>query len=225
MSVFRDKALQLKQDLDDVYSAGYEKGKSEGGGDEILFTSHGNMYKRNMIIDIDAGDGFYAYAYRYAKEMETLSVPNLIANYTATNGVFEGCSKLKSVYMPNIQRLGLNFFNDCPLLEEITLGTTSNPMQHASINSFYRCPSLVNFNYIGVLPVTITFEHSVKLNATSIKTIINSLSGSATGQTLTLSLAAVNKAFETSEGANDGSTTSTWNYLANVKQNWTITLQ
>ena len=225
MSVFRDKALQLKQDFDDVYQAGYDKGKSEGGGDEILFTSHGSMYKQNMVIDISAQDGFYAYAYRNAEEMETLSIPNIKAAYTATSSVFEGCTKLKTACLPNIQRIGTRYFYNCTSLEEVTLGTDENPMQYISKNAFENCSALIRFNYIGVITETISFVHSVKLNATSIETIVNSLSDSATGQTLTLSLTAVNKAFETSTNANDGSSSAEWTTLANSKSNWTITLQ
>lgn len=219
-----EKLQQIAENEQKVFEAGYERGKAEGVVEEIFFTNHGSMYKRDTIIDIEAADGFYNYAYRFATEMETLSAPNLRAIYTATSSVFEGCSKLRSAYLPNIQMVGQNFFNNCPLLEEITLGTESNPMQQVAANSFNKCPSLVHFNYIGVLPVTITFEHSTKLNATSIETIVNSLSVDATGQSLTLSKAAVNKAFETSEGANDGSTSAEWATLIGTRPNWTINL-
>lgn len=53
---------------------------------------------------------------------------------------------------------------------------------------------------------------------------INALSTTKTGQTLTLNLAAVNKAFETSEGANNGSTSMEWLDLESSKPNWTISL-
>jgi hypothetical protein len=37
-----------------------------------------------------------------------------------------------------------------------------------------------------------------------------------------LPLRAVNKAFETSEGANDGKTSTEWETLIGTKTNWTI---
>ena len=209
-----EQILRAKSDYDEVYEAGYEKGKAEGGGEEIFYTNHGSMYKRHTIIDTNAQDGFYNYAYRYATEMETLSVPNLIAMWSSASAVFDSCSKLRSVYMPNILQIGQNFFSNCLLLEDITLGTTSNPMQKVAVNSFFNCPSLKHFNYIGVLPVTISFEKSINLNATSIETIINSLSETAEGQSLTLSGEAVNKAFAEDD----------WSILVNSKTNWTISL-
>ena len=53
---------------------------------------------------------------------------------------------------------------------------------------------------------------------------MNILSDTASGKTLTLSLTAVNNAFETSAGAKDGSTSAEWTALVDAKTNWTITL-
>jgi hypothetical protein len=49
-----------------------------------------------------------------------------------------------------------------------------------------------------------------KLSHESIVSIVNALSSTTTNLSITLSLNAVNKAFETSEGANDGSTSAEW---------------
>lgn len=54
--------------------------------------------------------------------------------------------------------------------------------------------------------------------------IVAALSTTATNHTLELSLAAVNKAFETVEGANNGSTSDEWLALRALRSNWTITL-
>lgn len=58
----------------------------------------------------------------------------------------------------------------------------------------------------------------------TIESWVNVLSDTKTGLTITFNLAAVNKAFETAEGANNGSTTVEWNTLQNSKSNWTISL-
>lgn len=65
---------------------------------------------------------------------------------------------------------------------------------------------------------------SVDMTKASITGIVNALSATKTGLTVTLSLAAVKKAFETAEGANDGNTSTEWTTLAATKPNWTISL-
>lgn len=54
--------------------------------------------------------------------------------------------------------------------------------------------------------------------------VITALSSTATGKTLTLKKTAVENAFETSEGAADGSTSDEWTTLLGTKTNWTISL-
>ena len=62
------------------------------------------------------------------------------------------------------------------------------------------------------------------LDKESLTSIVNALSTTTSGMTVTLSLNAVNKAFETSEGANDGRTSAEWLALAGTRSNWTISL-
>jgi hypothetical protein len=63
----------------------------------------------------------------------------------------------------------------------------------------------------------------VKLSKASIKSIMDVLSSTTSGLTITLSGAAVDKAFETAEGANDGRESSEWITLSTAK-NWYVTL-
>ena len=65
---------------------------------------------------------------------------------------------------------------------------------------------------------------AIKLSKSSIISIINALSNSTSGLTVMFSLTAVNNAFETTEGAADGSTSDEWLALAATKPNWTISL-
>lgn len=64
----------------------------------------------------------------------------------------------------------------------------------------------------------------MKLSKPSITSIINCLSTTTSGLTVTLSKTAVNNAFETSEGVADGSTSQEWLNLVATKTNWTISL-
>lgn len=76
----------------------------------------------------------------------------------------------------------------------------------------------------GKINVSISFEW-LALDKASTKSIINALSNTATGQTLTLNIAAVNTAFETSSAAKDGSTSTEFAALVATKTNWTIVLK
>ena len=63
-----------------------------------------------------------------------------------------------------------------------------------------------------------------KLSKDSIQNIMSCLSDDATGKTLTIPVAAVNSAFETSKGTADGSTSAEWLALVEAHSNWTISL-
>lgn len=62
------------------------------------------------------------------------------------------------------------------------------------------------------------------LSKASLVSIVNALSSTTTGLTVTLRLDAVNTAFETTAGAADGSTSDEWTALIATKPNWTINL-
>lgn len=65
---------------------------------------------------------------------------------------------------------------------------------------------------------------STLLSKPSIKSIIKALSTTTSGLTVTLSKTAVDKAFETSPQASDGSQSAEWTALEGTKTNWTISL-
>ena len=91
-------------------------------------------------------------------------------------------------------------------------------------NNAFNTTTLKNITFEGVIGVTVTFANCTLLTKASIESIISVLSTTASGKSLTLSLTAVNNAFETSVGANDGSNSSEWQTLVNTRQNWTINL-
>lgn len=76
----------------------------------------------------------------------------------------------------------------------------------------------------GKINVSINFEW-LALDKTNTTSVINALSATTTGQTLTLNLSAVNTAFETASGAKDGSTSTEFAALVATKTNWTIVLK
>lgn len=99
-------------------------------------------------------------------------------------------------------------------------------------NAFTFLDALEEIRFEGVIASDIDFKHSSKLSKASIQNIISCMSTTVSGKTLTLKKDAVNKAFETSTGANNGSSSTEWNLLINGdgtaanpgRTNWTITL-
>ena len=85
--------------------------------------------------------------------------------------------------------------------------------------------SLVSMPIEGVIGQSgFDIHWSTKLNKASIVSIINALSTTTTGLTVTLSKTAVNTAFATAEGAANGSTSAEWLALVATRSNWTIAL-
>lgn len=102
-------------------------------------------------------------------------------------------------------------------------------------NAFYRCTSLedVSFaencddsgNRTEFIIANIDFGDCTKLNKASITSVMNALSGNVYNRTVTLSLEAVNKAFESAAGANDGSTTYSWLKVSRNNPYWKVALR
>lgn len=91
--------------------------------------------------------------------------------------------------------------------------------------TFKNCPDLENLTIEGVIGQRyFNLQWSKKLSKASITSVIDHLSATTSGLTVTLSKTAVNKAFETSSGANDGDTSKEWLNLIATKNNWTISL-
>lgn len=71
---------------------------------------------------------------------------------------------------------------------------------------------------------SLNLQWATGLNKASWISIINTLSATTSGLSMTGSLESVNTAFETSAGAKDGSTSTEWLNLIATKSNWTINL-
>lgn len=99
-------------------------------------------------------------------------------------------------------------------------------------STFTSTPKLEEIRFEGTIAESIDFSPCTSLSKASIINVISCMSTTVSGKTLTLKMAAVNKAFETSTGANDGSSSAEWNLLINGdgttenpgRTNWTITL-
>lgn len=116
-------------------------------------------------------------------------------------------------------------FVGCPYLVTIDkLILRTDGIQSFS-NCFSECKSLENIIFEGVIGQnTFSMQWCTKLSKKSIISAINALSTKTTGYAAPFSLVAVNTAFETSEGAADGSSSEEWETLVATKPNWIISL-
>ena len=114
-------------------------------------------------------------------------------------------------------------FQSCLSLHTIArLGFDENTLID---KAFHNCNELQNLTVEGTIGKNgLNLQWSTKLSKASWQSIINALSTTATGLSITGSLVSVNKAFETSEGANDGVNSAKWLNLLSTKSNWTINL-
>ena len=114
-------------------------------------------------------------------------------------------------------------FNGCSKLTTIPQLDTSNGTNFS--NMFYSCSALTNLTIAGSINTSgMNLKSATKLSKSSITSVVNALSASASGKSITFSKTAVNNAFETSSGAADGSTSDEWLNLIATKSNWTISL-
>lgn len=99
-------------------------------------------------------------------------------------------------------------------------------------NMFYGCEALEELNAEGEITLSLSLSDSPKLNKTSIESLVNILSSTTSGKTLTLSQTAVDNAFMELELAPDGTIdwcvpgiqSNEWAELIATKSNWTINL-
>ena len=89
---------------------------------------------------------------------------------------------------------------------------------------FSDCKKLYHIKFCSEIIVDGLKLVCPNLDKESLDSVMYWLSNTTEGFSVTLPLAAVNKAFETSEGAKDGSTSAEWLALVAIKPNWTINL-
>lgn len=92
------------------------------------------------------------------------------------------------------------------------------------INAFYNASNLENIIFEGTVGASVDMHWSTNLSRVSIESLLSHLSDEKSGLGVTLSLDAVNKAFESSDGACDGADTDEWNTLTEAHSGWTFSL-
>ena len=110
-----------------------------------------------------------------------------------------------------------SMFYTCSNLKTIRKLIVTEKTEYGSM--FYQAYAVENIVYEGVIANNLSMAACSKLSKASIESVINALSTTTTGKTLSLSKTAIQSAF----GTNYDSSTE-WTTLKNSKSNWTITL-
>jgi hypothetical protein len=162
----------------------------------------------------------YNYAFGYNKFTDGNYFPkyDIIIMQGGTTGsyIFYMALELTDIKVSVDARLATNLqrtFHRCELLKRIPkliIGANT-----VFTNTFELCYELEELNIEGVIAKNgFNVQWSEKLNKASIESIINALSATESGLTVTFSKTAVNNAFTAEE----------WDALEATKTNWTISL-
>lgn len=208
---------------DEGYNVGYEEGHNEGYADGHF---DGKQAQYDAFWDAFQNYGnkrYYYYAFAWAQMNDGWATDAynpkypIIADCNAgeksfysTQSIFQYSSRLEDVKVPITLKNGAanSCFYRCRKLKNIPSLTLENITEFKA--TFAECGELETLIVHGTIEADIDIHWSTKLSRESIDSIVNALSTETSGLTCTLSLDAVNKAYETSEGANDGSTSGEW---------------
>lgn len=244
-----DKLTAIAENEQKVYNAGYKKGKAEGGGGDNFMESYQQSGTRTNCNYMFYGDVWTEELLKPLYDITPISVERMFArnpiadlkshfknlnialdlsSITSSvnfNYMLEGSSSETFpdiVLSPKLTKIS-NILRAATNLKTVCIkGITENLVFDAFFHTCYSLEDLILEGTIGQNGFSV--QWSTKLSKASITNIINVLSANTTGLTVTLSKTAVNKAFETSEGANDGITSNEWTTLIATKSNWTISL-
>lgn len=226
-----------------MYNVGFEAGRALG--DDVLWDSIQNYGTRSD----------YDYAFRRTKWDKPFEPKYSFGNVTTAKYLFEyakvgdnlytdkmdfsQCSNMIAAFfstdVTRLKKIDMRYFKSgsngaastfwgCKSLKEIS--EFYPPINTGFATTFNSCEALETINFCSELAVNgLNLQWSKKLNRESIISIIGALAPYTSGLTITLSRDAVNKAFETSEGANDGENSNEWtDDIIDANYNWNIVL-
>ncbi|MBQ7799640.1 MAG: hypothetical protein IJ370_04035 [Oscillospiraceae bacterium] len=179
---------------DEGYADGYEVGCEDGKKSE--YDSFWNAYQKNGTRT-DYAQAFYANGWNditYNPKYDLMCKNNAygIFGYSSITDTKKDIDITKALGTAAM-------FNGASLLKTIRKLIVCETTPFGS-DTFKNCLALENLTVEGTIGQAIfNVQWSTKLNKASIASIVNALSATTTGLSVTLSLEAVNKAFETSE--------------------------
>ena len=192
-------------------------------------TNFGDMFsgcsRLTTIPQLDTSTGTN-FSYMFFGCSSLTTVPQLdTSKGTNFSHMFGNCSSLTTIPQLDTSK-GTNFgdmFSRCSSLTTVPQFDTSNGEYFSDM--FGNCSRLTNLTITGSINVSgMDLKAATKLSKASITSVVNALSASASGKSITFSKTAIGSAFETSSGAADGSASDEWLNLIATKSNWTISL-
>lgn len=244
-----DKLTAIAENVQKVYDAGKAAG---GGGDSWYDTFWDNLTQNGTRVDYYYAFGNKAWNDEIFKPNRVITPTNasymfLGAEVTSTPYVlncldFRQCGNFQQAfcYCRGLTEMGVvdlsnlknnsggmrSGFYDCANLRKVKKFVLPTAVMFSQTDNspFTRCPSLTDITFEGTMLQSFTLGDSPLLSKASCVSAVSCLSDSTSGLTLTLAKIAVDNAFETAEGAADGSASDEWIALIATKPNWTISL-
>lgn len=186
-----------------------------------------NFYpKRDMICTSNIYGAFYAIGVTdLVKRLNDCGVKLDTSKATRFGSLFAYAYEVTTI--PKISTISAPQFSQ-EFLECFKLKTIECLEVHENLtysNVFVQCNELENLTIEGTIGQNgLNLQWSTKLSKASWISIIDALSSTATGKSITGSLESVQRAFEVWEGAMDGDQSAEWLNLIATKSNWTINL-
>ena len=246
-----DKLTTIAENMQKVYEAGKMAGSGDSYYDEFWDTLQQNGTKKNYVFTF-AGNGWNAKTFKPKYDIRPTSCRGLfyygscagmdLTEHLNNLGItldLSQCTSIQQLFaygspkrVPTLDCRGANSIVqlaaaasvetfDKIVLRDDGSQTFNQPFGGGSTS----CTQIINLTLEGVIGQNgFNIGGCANLSKASWISIINALSSTTSGLSITGSLASVKKAFETSEGANDGDTSPEWETLENTKTNWTINL-
>ena len=239
---------RAKADIDAVYADGFAEGK-QAEYDAFWDAYQSNGRETNYAFSF-SGSGWNEKTFKPKYDMQPTNANHMFRNmrHSAWAGLdlvalleasgvtldFSKCTDFGATFQwAGITRIGtVNMSSGTSVSTTFgymsVLHTIEKLVVHADLgytNTFISNTALENLTIEGTIGKNgFDIQWSTKLNKPSITSIVNALSTTTSGLTVTLSKTAVNNAFATSAGAGNGSTSAEWLALVATRSNWTISL-
>ena len=226
-----EKMQTVAENQQKVYDAGYAAGQSAGGDTDeayqagvhsvfenmtlvnYMFYKDHNQNNYETFLNSDLSNVTTAqYLFQENNWIVEFAWPNTLRP-NLIHYLFQGCQTVKKV--SGLEKIQVNVltgvFDGCVSLENA--GTIDFTKVSFANRTFLNCTALKEFRIVGTIGLSVDFQYS-PLSKASIESIMDALSDTTTGTSVTFSKIAVNVAFTTDE----------WNALVATKPNWTVTL-
>lgn len=235
-----EKVLQLKQDFDEVYEAGKQ---AEYDAFWDAYQENGN---RTNYRHAFAGKGWTAEIFKPKYDIRPkVDGSYMMFYFSEISGdlvqMLEDCDVYLDFSGVNvwaqytfcqskITRLGKMDFHNATVLASTFSGTPLHTIDELVVSkttrfdgAFNDCVDLENLTISGTIGQSgLNLQWSTKLSKASIMSVINALSTTTSGLSITLPKTAVDREFE--EGDRLGSDSQEWEEILQNHSNWTISL-